>query len=123
MENSRIPGSLAIALLGAVAAVLAVSGPVRGADPVPLIAPGAPPSPAAPAPPAGPAHKVSAAVKRTPTPAHTQVRPLIPPAPLPDQSGQLAPPPAPRGPLPIETELLPLGSPLGASTPPKPPAS
>ncbi len=123
MGNSRIPGGRAIAILGAIAAVLAVSGPVRGADPIPLIPPVATPPSAASAPPVGPAHKVAATVKHMPAPTHSQTRPLIPPAALPNQSSQLAPPPAPREPLPIETELLPLGSPPAASTPPKSPAS
>lgn len=123
MLNSRIPAGRAIAILGAVGAALALSEPVFAADPIPLIPAAANPPPAAAAPPAPPAHKVTTAVKQAPAPAHTQTHALIPPAVLPSQSSELTPPPAPREPLPMETDLLPLPAAPAPSVPPKQPGS
>jgi hypothetical protein len=105
MRISRIPSGRTLAILGAIGASLALGAPARAADPVTPIPP---------------VHKVPAVVKHTPAPAHTQAQPLIPPAVLPGQVGE---PPAPREPLPLETDLLPLDSAPAASTPPKRPMS
>lgn len=108
MRISRIPSGRAVAILGAIGAALTLSGPVLAADSVPLIPP---------------VHKIPAAVKHTPAPVPAQTQPLIPPATLPSQSSQLSAPPAPREPLPLQTNLLPLATPAAASPPPKQPAS
>ena len=122
MANSRIPIGMMVAIIGA---LLALGGSVLAAEPAPLIP--STTSPPAVIPPASPAHKVPAAIKHTPPPAHAQTQPqtqaLIPPAILPNQSSQLGAPPAPRDPLPMETDLLPLGAAPAASTPAKQPVS
>ena len=120
MANSRIPIGVTVAIIGA---SLAMSGPVLAADPTPLIPPATSPPAAIAIPLAPPAHKVPVAAKHTPAPAHAQTQPLIPPAILSGPSSQLGPPPAPREPLSIETDLLPLSATPAASTPPKQPVS
>jgi hypothetical protein len=135
MANSRIPSGAAVAIIGAslaLGALLVERAEAKPASTPPIIlaAGPVPPIPHAAIPPALVANPptITAILPAQPTavakhapplaPAHPQTRPLIPPATLP---GQLGPPPQPREPLPIETELLPLGSPP-ASTPPKQPA-
>jgi hypothetical protein len=104
MRISRIPGGRAVAILGAIGASLALSAPILAADSVPLIPP---------------PHKGPAVVKHTPAPAHGPTQPLIPPAILPNSSSQLSPPPQPREPLSLQTNLLPLAA--SAAAPPPPP--
>jgi hypothetical protein len=107
---------------------------VLAGDPTPLIPPSmtsaaalTPDAPlAAASPPAAtppqPARKMPVSAKREP-PAHGSQRPLIPPAIVAIPLSPLSPPPFARPPLPIETDLIPLGaSPLAAS-PAKPPPS
>lgn len=59
-----------------------------------------------------PAHAPTKHPAPTPT-RGTPSEPVIPPAPLP---GALSASPQPRGPLPLETKLLPLGSGPGGTT-------
>jgi hypothetical protein len=137
VANSRIPGGKAVAILGAAGVWLGLSGPVvKTAEAKPPIVLAGDPIPVPPTPavepvanpptvtailPPQPAHKVAAAAKPAPAPAHAQTRPLIPPAAVP---GDLTPPPQPREPLPLQTDLLPMSAPPVVAAPsPKPPAS
>jgi hypothetical protein len=137
VTNSRIPSGAAVAILAAAGIWLGLSWPVveaanaeppvvRAGNPIPALPPPTvepvanPPTVTAILPPQ-PAHKIAAAAKPAPVPAHPQTRLLIPPAAVP---GDLAPPPQPREPLPLQTDLLPLSAPPAAAAPsPKPPAS
>src|ERR1700722_13162824 len=78
---------------------------LRVADPEPT------PIPASPAP-SRPPHRAPA------TSLHSTAQPLIPPTTVP---GTLSAAPQPRGPLPLETDLLPLAGVAAAPEPTEPP--
>jgi hypothetical protein len=107
---------------------------VLAGDPTPLIPPSmtsaaplisdAPLAAASPpaAMPAQPARRMPVTAKREP-PAHGSQRPLIPPAVVATPLSPLSVPPFARPPLPIETDLIPLGASPLAAAPAKPPPS
>jgi hypothetical protein len=127
MAGLRVPNHFQRAAIagGAAFAVACLVAPQASATPALLIrAPASviipiadPPHPTPPAPapaPAPAAAPAPAPAKHPPTPVHTApAKPLIPPA-GPANSG----PPKPRGPMELQTELLPLEPAPGPKPPP-----
>jgi hypothetical protein len=101
------PNGIVVALLVASSALLALNTASLAVDP------GLAPS----------LGNKSAAAKPLPARTHSQASPLIPPATPFGQESTLGEPPTPYGPLPLQTQLLPLNPPATGSQPTKPKVS
>jgi len=92
------PNRRVVSVIAALSALLALNGSAPAADPTV-------------ATPQLRAEHKTAAPTGTPTPLHVQTQPAIPSVTLDRRPYPLSEPPAPREPLALETDLLPLNSP------------